>query len=175
MPGLSGQAGHDSLNGTNHQIKASFGRKVSMPSGSYLIVEHTEAMHVIDVNSGNRKGEKDQEANALATNLEAATEIARILKLRDMGGIVTVDFIDMHERKNNRALHEHFRKAMKDDRAKHKILPPSKFGLIQITRQRVRPEVKIETREVNPSGVNDNEVEAPIILVQKIAHDLELL
>ncbi|MFT7613131.1 MAG: ribonuclease G [Parvicellaceae bacterium] len=161
--------------GINHQIKASFGRKVSMPTGSYLIVEHTEAMHVIDVNSGNRKGAVDQEANALATNLESATEIARILKLRDMGGIITVDFIDMHERKNNKLLHEHFRKAMKDDRAKHNILPPSRFGVIELTRQRVRPETDIKTAEVCPSCKGTGEVTATILVIDEIENNIRYL
>ncbi len=161
--------------GINHQIKASFGRKVSMPSGSYLIIEHTEAMHVIDVNSGNRKGEKDQEANALATNMEAATEIARLLKLRDMGGIITIDFIDMHERKNNRALHDHFRKVMKEDRAKHNILPPSRFGVVELTRQRVRPETEIKTAEVCPSCRGTGEVTATILVIDEIENSIRYL
>jgi ribonuclease G len=161
--------------GINHQIKASFGRKVSMPSGSYLIVEHTEAMHVIDVNSGNRKGEKDQEANALATNMESASEIARVLKLRDMGGIISIDFIDMHERKNNKILHEHFKKEMKDDRAKHNILPPSRFGVVELTRQRVRPETEIKTSEVCPSCKGTGEVTATILVIDEIENNLRYL
>jgi len=92
--------------GISKQIKTLFGKKVPMPSGGYLIIEHTEAMHVIDVNSGNRKGADGQESNALATNLEAAEEIARVLQLRDMGGIVCVDFIDMHDKENNKILFE---------------------------------------------------------------------
>jgi len=161
--------------GINHQIKASFGRKVSMPSGSYLIIEHTEAMHVIDVNSGNRKGEKNQEANALATNLEAATEIARLLKLRDMGGIISIDFIDMHERKNNKALHEHFKSAMKDDRAKHNILSPSRFGVVELTRQRVRPETEIKTAELCPSCKGTGEVSPTILVIDEIENNINYL
>ena len=94
-----------------------------LPSGGYLIIEHTEAMHVIDVNSGNRKGADGQESNALATNIEAAEEIARVLQLRDMGGIICVDFIDMHEKANNRALFDKMKVFMKPDRAKHNIVP----------------------------------------------------
>jgi len=162
--------------GIERQIKTSFGKTVSMAKGAYLVIEHTEALHVIDVNSGNRSNKaKNQEDTALEVNLISATELARQLRLRDMGGIIVVDFIDMSSSENRRKLFNHLRDEMKDDRAKHKILPPSKFGLIQITRQRVRPEMKIKTREENPSGVNGKEVEAPIILVQKIAHDLELL
>src|SRR5690606_30126015 len=110
--------------GINKQIKTLFGKKVPLPSGGYLIIEHTEAMHVIDVNSGNRKGADGQENNALLTNMEAAEEIARVLQLRDMGGIVCIDFIDMHDKANNKALYEHLKNVMKSDRAKHNILPP---------------------------------------------------
>ncbi len=163
--------------GIERQIKTSFGKTVSMAKGAYLIIEHTEALHVIDVNSGNRSNKaKNQEDTALEVNLISATEMARQLRLRDMGGIIVVDFIDMGSAENRRKLFNHLRDEMKDDRAKHKILPPSKFGLIQITRQRVRPEMNIKTREENPDGiVNGNEVEAPIGIVQKISHDLELL
>ena len=122
--------------GINKQIKATFGRKVNLKSGAYLIIDHTEAMHVIDVNSGNRKATNpDQEINALETNLESAEEIARLLRLRDMGGIVAVDFIDMYNRANNKKLIENFRKFMKDDKAKHNIQPPSRFGVVELTRQ----------------------------------------
>jgi len=105
----------------------------------------------------------------------AAQEIARQLRLRDMGGIIVVDFIDMTNAENRKTLYNYLRDEMKDDRAKHKILPPSKFGLIQITRQRVRPEMNIKTREDNPNGVQGEEVEAPIVLVQKITQELERL
>ena len=158
--------------GVERQIKTSFGRTVSMSKGAYLVIEHTEALHVIDVNSGNRSGKaQTQEDTALDVNMIAASEIARQLCLRDMGGIIVVDFIDMSSPENRRKLHEHLRKEMQEDRAKHKILPPSKFGLVQITRQRVRPEVNIKTREENPN-IN-GEVEAPIVLIQKITSDLE--
>lgn len=159
--------------GIERQIKTSFGRTASMSKGAYLIIDHTEALHVIDVNSGNRSNKaKNQEDTALEVNLLAASEIARQLRLRDMGGIIVVDFIDMIKADHRRKLFDHLRDEMKDDRAKHKILPPSKFGLIQITRQRVRPEVNIKTTEENPSG-NGQEVEAPIGLVDKINVDLE--
>ncbi len=162
--------------GIERQIKTSFGRTVSMAKGAYLVIEHTEALHVVDVNSGNRSNKaNNQEETALEVNLIAATEIARQLRLRDMGGIIVVDFIDLTNAENRQKLFNHFREEMKDDRAKHKILPPSKFGLIQITRQRVRPEMKIKTREENPNGVNGAEVEAPIGIVQKIEQDLEIL
>ena len=160
--------------GIERQIKTTFGKTVSMSKGAYLIIEHTEAMHVIDVNSGNRSNKaKSQEDTALEVNLISATEIARQLRLRDMGGIIVVDFIDMNKAENRKKLYEHLKDEMSDDRAKHKILPPSKFGLIQITRQRVRPEMNIETREENPNGTG--EIEAPIVLINKITTDLEKL
>jgi ribonuclease G len=163
--------------GIERQIKTSFGKTVSMAKGAYLIIEHTEALHVIDVNSGNRSNKaNNQEDTALEVNLIAATEMARQLRLRDMGGIIVVDFIDMTNAENRQKLFNHLRDEMKDDRAKHKILPPSKFGLIQITRQRVRPEMNIKTKEENPDEVNNgSEVEAPIGIVQKITQDLEQL
>ncbi len=162
--------------GIERQIKTSFGRTVSMAKGAYLIIEHTEALHVIDVNSGNRSNKaKNQEDTALEVNLISATELARQLRLRDMGGIIVVDFIDMNRAEHRKKLFNHLRDEMKDDRAKHKILPPSKFGLIQITRQRVRPELKIKTREEDPNGINGQEVEAPIGILEKISHDLEEL
>lgn len=159
--------------GIERQIKTSFGKSVSMSKGAYLVIEHTEALHVVDVNSGNRSNKaKNQEDTALEVNMIAASEIARQLRLRDMGGIIVIDFIDMNHAGNRRALFDHLRDEMKEDRAKHKILPPSKFGLIQITRQRVRPEMNIKTHEVNPNG-NGGEVEAPILLIDKINTDLE--
>ncbi len=155
------------------QIKTSFGRTVSMSKGAYLIIEHTEAMHVIDVNSGNRSNKAtNQEDTALEVNMIAAGEVARQLRLRDMGGIIVVDFIDMSNPDNRKVLYDFLREEMSDDKAKHKILPPSKFGIVQITRQRVRPEVNIKTREEDPNN-NSGEVEAPILIIDKIASDLE--
>ena len=157
--------------GVERQIKSSFGRTVSMQKGAYLIIEHTEALHVIDVNSGNRSNKlKTQEETAMEVNLIASTEIARQLRLRDMGGIIVVDFIDLTSRQNRKKLFDHFCEEMGKDRTKHKILPPSKFGLIQITRQRVRPQMSINTREPNPN--KDLEVEAPILLIDKINVEL---
>lgn len=159
--------------GIERQIKTSFGRTVSGSKGAYLVIEHTEALHVVDVNSGNRSNKSDsQEATALEVNLIAATELARQLRLRDMGGIIVVDFIDMSNPNHRKQLYNHLRDEMKDDRAKHKILPPSKFGLIQITRQRVRPERNIKTREEDPNGLN-GEIEAPILIVDRINSDLK--
>ncbi len=138
--------------GIEKQIKASFGKTVSFKDGAYLIVEHTEAFHVIDVNSGNRaRAGNDQESNALEVNLAACDEIARQLRLRDMGGIIVIDFIDMHVATNRQKVNDYMREVMANDRTKHNILPLSKFCLMQITRQRVRPEEKVETAEVCPT------------------------
>jgi ribonuclease G len=162
--------------GIERQIKTAFGKTVSGSKGIYLVIEHTEALHVIDVNSGNRSNKsQNQEANALEVNLIAASEVARQLRLRDMGGIIVIDFIDMANAANRRKLYNHLREEMKDDRAKHKILPPSKFGLIQITRQRVRPEMNIKTHEEHPNGIDSGEVEAPIVLVNKMTEELKQL
>ena len=147
------------------QIKSSFGKAVSMKKGSYLIIEHTEAMHVIDVNSGNRYvKETSQEENAYQVNLQAAEEIARQLRLRDMGGIIAVDFIDMNLASNRKKLTTALIDFMKEDRAKHKILPPSKFGIIEITRQRVRPVMQIQTDE----KLDYKYIEAPILIIDEI-------
>jgi ribonuclease G len=159
--------------GIERQIKTSFGRTVSMAKGAYLVIEHTEALHVVDVNSGNRSNkEKNQEDTALEVNMISAAEIARQLRLRDMGGIIVIDFIDMNKAENRKKLYNYLRDEMKDDKAKHKILPPSKFGLVQITRQRVRPERNIKTKEENPNVLGD-EIEAPIKVVERINQDLE--
>lgn len=158
--------------GIERQIKTAFGKTVSMSKGAYLVIEHTEALHVIDVNSGNRSNKaRSQEDTALEVNLIAASEIARQLRLRDMGGIIVVDFIDMSKSDHRKKLFDHLIEEMKDDKAKHKILPPSKFGLIQITRQRVRPEMAIETLEENPA--QNGKVEPPIVLVNKIMDEAQ--
>jgi len=155
------------------QIKTSFGRTVSMYKGAYLIIEHTEALHVIDVNSGNRSNKSEsQEETALEVNKLAATEIARQLRLRDMGGIIVIDFIDMKKSEHRKELYDFLVQEMSDDRAKHKILPPSKFGLVQMTRQRVRTEVNIKTEETDPNNHN-SKIGAPILIIDKIREDLE--
>ncbi len=162
--------------GVDKQIKNSFGKNVTIKSGIYLIIEHTEALHVIDVNSGHRVNkEKSQEENALLTNLEAATEIARQLRLRDMGGIIVVDFIDMHDAKNRRALYQRLKEEMAKDRAKHTILPPSKFGLVQITRQRVRPEMEIQVLEKCPVCGGTGKIKPSIMLIDDIENNLNYL
>ena len=162
--------------GIEKQIKSLFGRNVTMKSGAYLVIEHTEALHVIDVNSGQRsRSIANQEQNALDVNLESAAEIARQLKLRDMGGIIVIDFIDMKEASNREMLFEKMKEFMSKDRAKHTILPPTKFGLIQITRQRVRPEMDIKTAEKCPCCDGKGETQATILLVDDIENNLRYL
>ncbi len=162
--------------GLNKQIKASFGKNVTFKNGSYLVIEHTEALHVIDVNSGPRtNANNDQETNALDCNLEAAKEVARQLRLRDMGGIIVVDFIDLHKAENRKKLFLLLKEEMKDDRAKHNILPPTKFGLVQITRQRVRPEMAVKTKEKCPSCSGSGEIEASVLFDQEIEHSVSFV
>ncbi len=155
--------------GIEKQIKASFGKTVSFKNGAYLIVEHTEAFHVIDVNSGNRaKAGGDQETNALEVNLAACDEVARQLRLRDMGGIIVIDFIDMHVASNRQKVYEHMRNVMANDRTKHNILPLSKFCLMQITRQRVRPEEIIDTAEKCPTCQGTGKIMPSVLLVDDL-------
>lgn len=158
------------------QIKSSFGKTVSFKSGAYIIIEHTEALHVIDVNSGNRaKAGNDQETNALEVNLRAADEIARQLRLRDMGGIIVIDFIDMNKAEHRQALYDHMRQIMANDRARHNILPLSKFGLMQITRQRVRPALDIVTAETCPSCYGKGEVQPSLLFTDTLREKLSYL
>lgn len=158
------------------QIKSSFGKTVSFKSGAYIIIEHTEALHVIDVNSGNRsKSGANQESNALEVNLRAADEIARQLRLRDMGGIIVIDFIDMNQADHRQALFDHMREVMSNDRARHNILPLSKFGLMQITRQRVRPALDIVTSEACPSCYGKGEVQPSLLFTDRLKEKIEYL
>ena len=161
--------------GITKQVKASFGKTINLPSGAYLIVEHTEALHVIDVNSGYRSVSNNQEQNALETNLEAAAEIARQLRLRDIGGIIVVDFIDMKLLENRKKLVERMEACMKPDRAKHAVLPISKFGLMQITRQRMKPEMNINTSEICPSCAGTGKISSTLILEDEIEKNLSYL
>lgn len=158
------------------QIKSSFGKTVSFRSGAYIIIEHTEALHVIDVNSGNRsKGAPDQETNALEVNMRAADEIARQLRLRDMGGIIVIDFIDMGKAEHRQTLYEHMREVMANDRARHNILPLSKFGLMQITRQRVRPALDITTAEECPSCFGKGTIQPSLLFTDTLREKLSYL
>lgn len=161
--------------GVTKQVKSAFGKTVNLPSGAYLIVEHTEALHVIDVNSGYKSVSNNQEQNALETNLEAAEEISRQLRLRDLGGIIVVDFIDMKLPDNKRRLMEAMEEYMRPDRAKHAVLPISKFGLMQITRQRMKPELSINTMEVCPSCSGTGKISSTLVLEDEIDKNLNYL
>ncbi len=162
--------------GIEKQIKASLGKTVSFKSGAYLIIEHTEALHVIDVNSGNRsKSSSSQENNAMDVNLAACDEIARQLRLRDMGGIIVVDFIDMQDQEHRQRVFDRMKEAMDSDRTKHNILPLSKFGLMQITRQRVRPEMHIDTAETCPSCLGTGTISPSVLFSDKIEQALRFV
>ncbi|WP_278996320.1 Rne/Rng family ribonuclease [Prevotella disiens] len=157
------------------QIKSSFGKTINYGHGCYIIVEHTEAMHVVDVNSGNRTKEKEQEQNALDTNLGAADEIARQLRLRDMGGIIVVDFIDMNLAEDRQMLYERMCKAMQKDRARHNILPLSKFGLMQITRQRVRPVMDVDVAEECPTCFGSGKIRSSLLFTDLLERKIDQL
>ena len=158
------------------QIKSSFGKTISYKNGAYLIIEHTEALHVVDVNSGNRsKVNNGQEANALDVNLGAADELARQLRLRDMGGIIVVDFIDMSLAENRQKLYERMCHNMQKDRAKHNILPLSKFGLMQITRQRVRPAMDVNTAETCPTCFGKGTIKPSILFTDTLESKIDYL
>ena len=157
------------------QIKSSFGKTVNYGHGCYLIIEHTEAMHVVDVNSGNRTKEKGQEQNALDTNLGAADELARQLRLRDMGGIIVVDFIDMNLAEDRQLLYERMCKDMQKDRARHNILPLSKFGLMQITRQRVRPVMDVNVEESCPTCFGTGKIKSSILFTDQLERKIDQL
>jgi ribonuclease G len=162
--------------GIDKQIKALFGKTVTFKSGAYLIIEHTEAFHVIDVNSGNRaKAANDQETNALEVNIAACEEVARQLRLRDMGGIIVIDFIDMHESENRHKVYNKMKEVMAVDRTKHHILPLSKFCLMQITRQRVRPEESIDTSEVCPACKGTGKVTPTILFADEIESKVDYI
>jgi ribonuclease G len=159
--------------GVTRQMKASFGKTTTMNSGAYVIIEKTEAMHVIDVNSGHKIVSNDVDQTIFGVNLEAAEEIARQIRLRDIGGLIVIDFIDMKNPEHKRQLSKAMEDFMKKDRSQHTILPLSKFGLMQITRERARPEVTINTAELCPSCNGTGQVNATILLTDDIERDLE--
>jgi ribonuclease G len=162
--------------GVTKQLKSGFGKTVNYKHGAYLIIEHTEAMHVVDVNSGTRvKKENGQEANALETNLGAADELARQLRLRDMGGIIIVDFVDMNLAEDRQMLYERMCKNMQKDRARHNILPLSKFGLMQITRQRVRPVMDVNVEEDCPTCFGKGKIKSSILFTDQLESKIDRL
>jgi ribonuclease G len=162
--------------GIEKQLKSAFGQTVSLKAGGYLIIEHTEALHVIDVNSGNKSNrEENQETTALSVNLEAAREIVRQLRLRDMGGIIVVDFIDMRNLENKKLIFKTVKEEMADDKAKFTVLPLSKFGLMQITRERVRPQMNIATKEVCPTCNGTGKISPSILVSDLVEKNIEHL
>lgn len=162
--------------GITRQIKSAFGKTVTMKSGAYLVIEHTEAMHVVDVNSGNKMANaRDQDQNVLNINKESVREVARQARLRDMGGIIIIDLIDMRNPEFKKQVVKEARDAMSKDRAQHTILPITRFGLLQITRQRVKPEVNITTEELCPSCQGTGKIGASINMVNDIQRNLEQL
>lgn len=162
--------------GIEKQVKSLFGKTVLLKNGGYLHIEHTEALHVIDVNSGNLGRQNgDHEKISLQVNLEAAKEIARQLRLRDMGGIIVIDFIDMKQEEYRQELIRFFKEQMKHDKAKHTILPPSKFGLVEMTRQRVRPEVEVKVEEKCPCCDGKGNIQPPVLILDEIENALAFL
>ncbi len=161
--------------GVNNQIKASFGKTSTMKSGAYLVIESTEAMHVIDVNSGPKTKKQNQESAALSVNLESAKEIARQLRLRDIGGLIVIDFIDMRAQENKVKLYQSMREFMSQDRAQHTILPLSKFGLMQITRQRLKPAMKIDTEQLCPTCNGKNKIQPLILVVEEVERSIDII
>lgn len=162
--------------GVTRQIKSSMGKTVSCKQGAYIIIEHTEALHVIDVNSGHRSRQSDdQEENALLVDMAAADEIARQMRLRDMGGIVVIDFIDLQKQEHREQLFQHMKEVMQNDRAKHNILPLSKFCLMQITRQRVRPVLDVNTTESCPVCGGKHIVKPSILFPDMLEEKLNIL
>lgn len=160
------------------QLKLSFGKTVSLPSGGYLVIEHTEALHVIDVNSGSSANKADngnQETTALNVNKEAAKEIARQLRLRDLGGIICIDFIDMRNIENRKVVYDIMKDEMENDRAKHTVLPLSKFGLMQITRQRVRPDIAVSTMETCPTCNGTGSISSSLNIGETIEQNLDFI
>ena len=159
------------------QMKTGLGRTVGFKHGGYLIIDKTEALFSIDVNSGSKQIYEDQEENAYQFNMLAADELVHQLRLRDIGGIIIVDFIDMDSKEHQQQLYEYVRKLMDRDRAKHNVLPLSKFGLMQITRQRVRPAVEMQVEETCPTCGGKGKIQASILFTdqieEQIAHEYE--
>ncbi len=154
------------------QMKTGLGRVVGFKHGGYLIIDRTEALFSIDVNSGSKKLYEDQEENAFQFNMLAAEELVHQLRLRDIGGIIIVDFIDMDSKEHQQQLYDYVRKLMSHDRAKHNVLPLSKFGLMQITRQRVRPAVEVDVMEVCPTCMGKGKIQPSILFTDQVEEDI---
>lgn len=146
--------------GIQHGADRAFKDRVELPSGGYLFIEKTEAMHVVDVNSGRSGKGKSQAENSLNVNLEAARVIARQIRLRDLGGIIVVDFIDLYDEDDKQKVYDELKKGFEEDRAVTKVLPMSDFGLVEITRQRLRPSITTTFSSANGAPSDDGEGEA---------------
>jgi ribonuclease G len=154
-------------------MKTGLGRTVGFKKGGYLVMDRTEALFSIDVNSGSKKLFEDQEQNAFHFNMLAADEIVHQLRLRDIGGIIVIDFIDMDDKDNQQALYERMRTLMENDRAKHNVLPLSKFGLMQITRQRVRPAVEVNVTEVCPTCMGKGKIQSSVLFTEQVEEQIQ--
>ena len=143
-----------------------------MKQGAYLVIETTEALNVIDVNSGTRSKSNDREENTFEVNKLAAEEIARQLRLRDMGGIVIVDFIDMDQVEHRNELFKYMQQLMSQDRAKHNVLPLTKFGLMQITRHRIRPVTELNTTEECPLCHGTGKIASTVVIDEQVERTL---
>ena len=141
--------------GIQHGADRAFKDRVELPSGGYLFIEKTEAMHVVDVNSGRSGKGKSQAENSLNVNLEAARVIARQIRLRDLGGIIVVDFIDLYDEDDKQKVYDELEKGFEEDRAVTKVLPMSDFGLVEITRQRLRPSITTTFSSANGAPSDD--------------------
>jgi len=160
----------------DRQIKSAFGKIFNFGKGGYLVIEQTEAMYVVDVNSGSKNNsEATREENVLKINMDAADEIARQLRLRDIGGLIIVDFIDMRSSANKKALYNKMKEAFKNDRTQHSLSPLSKFGLMEITRQRVKPALEISTAETCPVCKGSGELKPTILVTDDIEHSLNFI
>ena len=157
------------------QMKTGLGRTVGFKHGGYLVIDKTEALFAIDVNTGSKKLFEDHEENAFQYNMLAADEIVHQLRLRDIGGIIIIDFVDMDSKEHQDALYQHMSELMARDRAKHNVLPLSKFGLMQITRQRVRPAVEVNVTEVCPLCMGKGKVQPTILFTEQVEEQIAQL
>lgn len=154
--------------GIEKDIQTMMSRKVWLKSGGYIYIEKTEAMTVIDVNSGRYAANRDQEQNSLRTDLESAREVCRQLRLRDIGGIIVIDFIDLEDEKNKKKIYDEMKKELRKDRAKVTVLPMTEFGLVQITRQRIRQNVQLSFTESCPTCAGTGLVQSKTTTINEI-------
>jgi ribonuclease G len=159
--------------GVERELQRALRRRVWLPSGGYIVIHPTEALVAIDVNTGKYVGKRRFEETALQTNVEAAREIVRQIRLRDLGGILVIDFIDLEEDESRRQLAAALEAELKADRAKSRVLQISEFGLVEITRQRVRPSLESRLTVSCPSCRGSGRVLSPATLGHEIRRELE--